>query len=100
MSEAPPGPQDPAPEPPESAEPARSTDRASRADHNPQRLALLTEDLGSAPPERPGAGRLLESRLAPPFYRRGEVLTPDLGGSATTGRVTDAVIAAIGGANA
>ncbi|WP_341854829.1 hypothetical protein [Brachybacterium sp. GPGPB12] len=44
---------------PEGAEPARSTDRASRAVHSPERLAPLTEDLGSAPPERPGAGRLL-----------------------------------------
>ena len=31
---------------------------------------------------------------------RGQVLTPDLGGSATTAQVTDAVIAALGGANA
>ena len=59
MSEAPPGPQDPAPEPPESAEPAGGTERPMQADHSPERLALLTEDLGSAPPERPGAGRLL-----------------------------------------
>jgi tartrate dehydrogenase/decarboxylase/D-malate dehydrogenase len=31
---------------------------------------------------------------------RGDVLTPDLGGSATTAQVTDAVIAALAGANA
>ena len=30
---------------------------------------------------------------------RGEVLTPDLGGSATTAQVTEAVIAAVAGAN-
>ena len=32
--------------------------------------------------------------------RARHVLTPDLGGSATTQQVTDAVIAALGGANA
>jgi tartrate dehydrogenase/decarboxylase/D-malate dehydrogenase len=31
---------------------------------------------------------------------RGAVLTPDLGGTATTAEVTDAVIAALAGANA
>ena len=44
MSEAPPGPQDAAPEPPESAEPARSTERTSRAGHSPEHACLVDHD--------------------------------------------------------
>ena len=41
MSAAPPGPQDPP------------------SDPSDEHMALLSEDLGAAPPARPGAGRLL-----------------------------------------
>jgi tartrate dehydrogenase/decarboxylase/D-malate dehydrogenase len=56
--------------------------------------AMLLEHLGEADAAR----RLM--RAVEAVTARGEVLTPDLGGRATTAQVTDAVIAAIGGANA
>jgi tartrate dehydrogenase/decarboxylase/D-malate dehydrogenase len=56
--------------------------------------AMLLEHLGEAN----AAGRLM--RAVEAVTARGEALTPDLGGRAATAQVTDAVIAALGGANA
>jgi tartrate dehydrogenase/decarboxylase/D-malate dehydrogenase len=56
--------------------------------------AMLLEHLG----EPKAAARLMAA--VETVTARGEVLTPDLGGHATTAAVTDAVIAALGGANA
>jgi tartrate dehydrogenase/decarboxylase/D-malate dehydrogenase len=56
--------------------------------------AMLLEHLGEAPAAR----RLMAAVEA--VTARGEVLTPDLGGTATTDAVTRAVVAAIEGANA
>jgi tartrate dehydrogenase/decarboxylase/D-malate dehydrogenase len=56
--------------------------------------SMLLEHLGEAPAAR----RLMRAIEA--VTARGEVLTPDLGGQATTRQVTDAVIAALSGANA
>jgi tartrate dehydrogenase/decarboxylase/D-malate dehydrogenase len=56
--------------------------------------AMLLEHLGEAR----AAQRLMTAVEA--VTARGQVLTPDLGGSATTAQVTDAVIAALAGANA
>jgi tartrate dehydrogenase/decarboxylase/D-malate dehydrogenase len=55
--------------------------------------SMMLEHLGEAP----AAQRLM--RAVEAVTARGEVLTPDLGGSATTAQVTDAVIAALKGAN-
>jgi tartrate dehydrogenase/decarboxylase / D-malate dehydrogenase len=55
--------------------------------------AMLLEHLGEAAAAR----RLMAAVEA--VTARGEVLTPDLGGTATTAQVTDAVIAAVEGAN-
>jgi tartrate dehydrogenase/decarboxylase/D-malate dehydrogenase len=56
--------------------------------------SMMLEHLGEADAAR----RLM--RAVEAVAARGEVLTPDLGGRATTEEVTNAVIAAIGGANA
>ena len=56
--------------------------------------AMLLEHLG----EPKAATRMMAAVDA--VTARGEVLTPDLGGNATTAQVTDAVIAALAGANA
>jgi len=56
--------------------------------------SMMLEHLGEAA----AAKRLM--RAVETVTARGEVLTPDLGGSATTAEVTAAVIAALGGANA
>jgi tartrate dehydrogenase/decarboxylase/D-malate dehydrogenase len=56
--------------------------------------AMMLEHLGEAP----AAQRLM--RAVEAVTARGDVLTPDLGGTATTAQVTDAVIAALAGANA
>ncbi len=56
--------------------------------------AMMLEHLGEAIAAR----RLMAAVEA--VTARGEVMTPDLGGTATTAPVTDAVIAAIQGANA
>jgi tartrate dehydrogenase/decarboxylase/D-malate dehydrogenase len=56
--------------------------------------AMLLEHLGEA-----AAGRRLMAAVEA-VTGRGAVLTPDLGGTATTAAVTDAVIAALAGANA
>jgi tartrate dehydrogenase/decarboxylase/D-malate dehydrogenase len=56
--------------------------------------AMLLEHLGE-----PAAGQRLMAAVEA-VTRRGSVLSPDLGGTATTAEVTDAVIAALGGANA
>ena len=55
---------------------------------------MMLEHLGEAP----AAQRLM--RAVEAVTARGDVLTPDLGGTATTVQVTDAVIAALEGANA
>jgi tartrate dehydrogenase/decarboxylase/D-malate dehydrogenase len=55
---------------------------------------MMLEHLGEAP----AAQRLM--RAVEAVTARGDVLTPDLGGTATTAQVTDAVIAALEGANA
>ena len=55
--------------------------------------ALMLEHLG----EPAAAQRLM--RAVEAVTARGDVLTPDLGGTATTAQVTDAVIAALKGAN-
>ncbi len=55
--------------------------------------AMMLEHLGEAP----AAQRLM--RAVEAVTARGDVLTPDLGGSATTEQVTQAVIAALSGAN-
>ncbi|TVQ30428.1 MAG: tartrate dehydrogenase [Geminicoccaceae bacterium] len=54
---------------------------------------MMLEHLGQAGP----AGRLM--RAIETVTERGEVLTPDLGGEATTAAVTQAVIGALAGAN-
>jgi tartrate dehydrogenase/decarboxylase/D-malate dehydrogenase len=56
--------------------------------------SMMLEHLGEAAAAR----RLM--RAVETVTARGEVLTPDLGGSATTEQVTEAVIAALKGANA
>jgi tartrate dehydrogenase/decarboxylase/D-malate dehydrogenase len=56
--------------------------------------SMMLEHLGEAAAAR----RLM--RAVEAVTARGEVLTPDLGGSATTEQVTEAVIAALKGANA
>ena len=56
--------------------------------------SMMLEHLGEAP----AAQRLM--RAVEAVTARGDVLTPDLGGTATTAQVTDAVIAALAGANA
>ena len=56
--------------------------------------AMLLEHLGE-----PAAGQRLMAAVEA-VTGRGRVLSPDLGGTATTAEVTDAVIAALGGANA
>jgi tartrate dehydrogenase/decarboxylase/D-malate dehydrogenase len=56
--------------------------------------AMMLEHLGEAP----AAQRLMAA--VETVTARGEVATPDLGGTATTAQVTAAVIAALGGANA
>jgi tartrate dehydrogenase/decarboxylase/D-malate dehydrogenase len=56
--------------------------------------AMMLEHLGEAAAAR----RLMAAVEA--VTSRGAVMTPDLGGTATTAQVTDAVIAAIQGANA
>lgn len=56
--------------------------------------AMMLEHLG----EKPAALRLM--RAVEAVTERGAVLTPDLGGTAGTEAVTDAVIAALAGANA
>jgi tartrate dehydrogenase/decarboxylase/D-malate dehydrogenase len=55
---------------------------------------MMLEHLG----EPAAAQRLMRAIEA--VTARGDMLTPDLGGSATTAQVTDAVIAALAGANA
>jgi tartrate dehydrogenase/decarboxylase / D-malate dehydrogenase len=55
--------------------------------------SMMLEHLGEAA----AAKRLMAA--VETVTARGEVLTPDLGGTATTEQITDAVIAAIGGAN-
>jgi tartrate dehydrogenase/decarboxylase/D-malate dehydrogenase len=55
--------------------------------------SMMLEHLG----EPAAAQRLM--RAVEAVTARGDVLTPDLGGTATTVQVTDAVIAALGGAN-
>ncbi len=55
---------------------------------------MLLDHLGEAAAAR----RLMAAVEA--VTARGETLTPDLGGRATTEQVTDAVIAAVSGANA
>jgi tartrate dehydrogenase/decarboxylase/D-malate dehydrogenase len=56
--------------------------------------SMMLEHLG----EPAAAQRLM--RAVEAVTARGDVLTPDLGGTATTAQVTDAVIAALAGANA
>lgn len=56
--------------------------------------AMMLEHLGEAP-----AARRLMAAIAS-VTAKGTVLTPDLGGTATTDQVTEAVIAALRGANA
>jgi tartrate dehydrogenase/decarboxylase/D-malate dehydrogenase len=55
---------------------------------------MLLDHLGE-----PAAGRRLMAAVEA-VTGRGAVLTPDLGGTATTAAVTEAVIAALAGANA
>ena len=55
--------------------------------------AMMLEHLGEAP----AAQRLM--RAVEAVTARGDVLPPDLGGTATTDQVTQAVIAALSGAN-
>lgn len=56
--------------------------------------AMMLDHLGE-----PAAARRLMAAVEA-VTARGAVLTPDLGGTATTGQVTEAVIAAVGGTNA
>jgi tartrate dehydrogenase/decarboxylase/D-malate dehydrogenase len=55
--------------------------------------SMMLEHLGEAP----AAAQLM--RAVEMVTRRGDVLTPDLGGKATTDQVTDAIINAIRGVN-